>query len=176
MATAKAEEQQLVTEMKMQQELTPVDIDNDHGKKDFHPKPVISDNDEEAYQQYLEIMEKDHATVEKKCEAFDALSVLIGFLLAFAFGDIMGLDLDDFQSLLLFIIFSTLLVFTAIFGTLSLIVFSFITIRLRRLLARDNGRSVVYWNKWTVNALRKMDQYTFSKAYTASHATAWYFI
>ena len=118
-----------------------------------------------ALEQYKVIQEIEMNIISTKCDAFDALSVLIGFLLAFAFGDVMNLDFEGFDSEILFIIFTMFIISTTLFGTFALILISFITIQLRRKLAGDEA-SALYFEDWRLDALRR-DKH-------ASIARAWY--
>merc|ERR1712129_328909 len=72
---------------------------------------------------------------------------------------------------------------TAFFGTISLVVLTFINIRIRRLMARDYGSCFTYYQAWRLDALRKMPKYDgfikdgkcIGHGPTASCARAWYY-
>ena len=101
-----------------------------------------------------------------KCDSYDTLSVLTGFLLAFAFEDTVNMDSDSFNSQAAFIVYSVCLMCTVLFGALSIVTLSFICIRLRRQLSRD-AAAPLYFKPWRLYYLRNGKH--------ASHARTWYY-
>eukprot|EP00744_Colponema_vietnamica_P007884 GILI01011291.1.p1 GENE.GILI01011291.1~~GILI01011291.1.p1 ORF type:complete len:253 (+),score=67.96 GILI01011291.1:54-761(+) len=100
-------------------------------------------NDEGEYAEkdvYLFKNRSHELTVEKKSEGADALAILIAFLLSFSLGSLFGISQDDFNSKVYFYVHTYSLVIASSMGLCSVIVLTFLSIKLRRLLGRTT-----YW-------------------------------
>ena len=104
---------------------------------------------------------------EYRADALDGMAVISAFLVAFACNDLMSLQGDSFDKLSLFTIYATFLMTTVTTDFFVMIVFALISVKMKRLLARDAAADIYITQ-------RQLDAFKNDKK-CASTARAWYY-